>query len=102
VVYNEYYGRWAVCGRPNHVNEGSHKIQLLSLIFGILSMVGLGIVFTPLLGWENWIIVRFAGVGLLVSIVATATAKGKRRYSILGIVLCAAAVTAATIRLVVG
>ena len=77
-------------------------MQLLSLIFGILSIIGMGIVFTPLLGWENWLIVRFAGVGLLVSIIATATAKGKKGYSILGIALCAVAATAATIRLVAG
>jgi len=56
----------------------------------------------PFLGWMNWGVIPIAGVGLIISIVAIATAKENRGLSIAGLILCAVALLIGTIRLIIG
>jgi hypothetical protein len=78
-------------------------MQTLALIWGILAGIGMLIAFFPCLGWLNWLHIPFSGIGLIVSIVALATAKeGSRTPSIAGVVLCAIAVVFGLIRLAAG
>ena len=67
-------------------------MQVISLIMGILAMMGAFIAFMPLLGWMNWGVIPFAVVGLVIGIIATATARRDRGIGIAGIALCAMAV----------
>jgi len=79
-------------------------MQILSLIWGILSLLGAFVAFMPCLGSLNWINIPFSGIGLIISIVAAVTGdtsepKGK---AIAGIILCGLAILIGAIRLIVG
>ncbi|HEX74580.1 MAG TPA: hypothetical protein G4N93_05455 [Dehalococcoidia bacterium] len=75
---------------------------IVSLILGIISIIGMFIGLLPFLGWMNWGVIPIAGVGLIISIVAIATAKENRGLSIAGLILCAVALLIGTIRLIIG
>ena len=77
-------------------------MQILSLIWGILSIIAMLIAFLPFLGWMNWLVIPFAVIGLVISIIATATAKGPRGLAIAGIALCSIAILLGAIRLSLG
>jgi len=77
-------------------------MQIASLVLGILVIVGMFIALIPFLGWMNWGIIPFAGIGLIISIIAAATAKENRGLSIAGIILCAIAIFVGIIRLIIG
>ena len=75
---------------------------IVGLVLGIISIIGMFIGLLPFLGWMNWGVIPIAGVGLIISIVAIATAKENRGLSIAGLILCAAALIIGTIRLIIG
>lgn len=78
-------------------------MQTLSLIWGILSIVGMGVAFSPCLGSLNWINIPFSVVGLIVSIVALARKKEEKKGgSIAGVICCGIAILFGVIRLVAG
>jgi hypothetical protein len=78
-------------------------MQVLSLIWGILAILGLGVAFLPCLGSLNWLNIPFALAGLIISIIANSKAPaGQKGMSITGIVLCAIAVGFGVIRLIAG
>ena len=77
-------------------------MQLLSLIWGILSMIGMFIAFLPLLGWMNWGNIPFASIGLIISIVAAVTGTGSKGFSIAGVIMCAVAILVGVLRLIIG
>lgn len=78
-------------------------MQLLALIWGILSIVGFGIAFLPCLGSLNYLNIPFAIVGLIISIVAASNAPlGQRGSAVAGIVLNGIAVAFGAVRLVAG
>lgn len=77
-------------------------MQAISLIMGILVMMGAFVAFLPFLGWMNWGVVPFAVIGLVIGIVATATAKQDRGVGIAGITLCVIAIFIGTGRLIIG
>jgi hypothetical protein len=79
-------------------------MQIVSLTWGILALVGMLVGFVPFYGALNWLLIPFAGVGAIVSAVAAGTAppdvsKGK---SIAGLICCGIATIFGLIRLVVG
>ncbi len=75
---------------------------IVSLVLGIISIIGMFIGLIPFLGWMNWGVIPIAGVGIIISIVAIATAKENRGLSIAGLILCAVALIIGTIRLIIG
>lgn len=78
-------------------------MQTLSLILGILAIVGMLLGFFPCLGWWNWFNIPLAGVGLIISVIALATGKqGKKGGSIAGVICCAIAVFFGLVRLIAG
>ena len=78
-------------------------MQMVSLVWGILAVLGLGVAFIPCLGALNWLNIPFAMVGLIISIVAATKApRGQNGAAIAGIVLNALAVLLGGIRLVAG
>ena len=52
-------------------------MQIVSLVWGVLALLGMVIAFLPCLGALNWFNIPFAGVGLILSIIALATSKFK-------------------------
>ena len=76
---------------------------VLSLIWGILAFLAVMVGAIPCLGSLNWFVLPFAGIGLLISIIAVATAEEKPKgMAIAGIVLCALAGLIGTVRLFLG
>ena len=74
---------------------------IVSLIWGILSILWMLIALIPLLGWGNWFMIPFAGVGAILAIIAIATNKG-RVTGIIGLVLCGIAIGIGSVRLLLG
>jgi hypothetical protein len=79
-------------------------MQIVSLIWGILALVGMLVGFVPFYGALNWLLIPFAGIGAIVSAIAAGTApegssKGK---SLAGLLCCGIATIFGLIRLVVG
>jgi hypothetical protein len=78
-------------------------MQILSLVWGILAILGMLVGFTPCLGALNWLNIPFAAIGLIISIVAWANAPpGKKGGALGGMVCCAVAVVMGLLRLVIG
>jgi hypothetical protein len=78
-------------------------MQVLSIVWGILAVIGMFVAFLPCFGSMNWINIPFSAIGLILSIVALVTAKTpKKGMSIAGIVLCGIAVLFGIIRLMAG
>lgn len=79
-------------------------MQVVGLIFGILSILGMLIGFIPCLGALNWLNIPLAVIGLIISIIAYSgiqpgEPKGKATA---GIVLCAVAALFGILRLLIG
>jgi hypothetical protein len=78
-------------------------MQVLSLVWGILALIGMLIGFVPCLGALNWLNIPFAGVGAIVSGVALGTSKESGRgASLAGLVCCGIALVFGMIRLAMG
>ena len=77
-------------------------MQVVALILGILAMLGMLVGLIPFLGWSNWFVIPFAGVGVIISIIAIATARGGKGLGIAGLVLCLVALLIAIPRLIIG
>lgn len=78
-------------------------MQLIALIWGILSMVGFAIAFLPCFGSLNWLNIPFAIAGLILSIVAVSNSPiGQRGTAVAGLVLNSIAITFGALRLVFG
>lgn len=80
-------------------------MQVASLIFGILSVIGMLVAFFPCLGALNWLNIPFAVVGLIVSAVANsshALPREMKGNSRIGIILCSVAIVFGIMRLVLG
>jgi hypothetical protein len=76
-------------------------MQILSLVWGILAILGLGVGIIPCLGSLNWINIPFAAIGLVIGIVAKSK-PGNSGAATIGIVLNAMAVAFGIFRLILG
>jgi len=79
-------------------------MKIISLFWGILSVIGMLIGFIPCLGAYNWINIPFASVGLIISIIAAINSDPNESKSsaIAGILMCGFAVIFGIIRLTLG
>ena len=73
---------------------------LISLLWGIVGMLLMFIGLVPLLGWSNWLIIPFAGVGAIIAAIGIAvTAREKRGRAKAGLVLNGIVIVVAVLRL---
>lgn len=78
-------------------------MQILSLVWGILAFLGMIVGFIPCLGALNWLNIPFAGIGVILSLVAVAGAKnGSKGAAIAGLVANVIAVVIGVVRLTIG
>ncbi len=89
---------------PLHANPKDTIMQTLSLIWGILALFAMAIAFLPCLGSLNWLVLPWAGLGTLISLIALTTAKEgqSKTGSTVGLILCVLAGMFGAFRLVVG
>ena len=79
-------------------------MQVVSLIWGILALLGMLVGFVPFFGALNWLLIPFASLVAIVSAVAagTAPAGASKGKSIAGLICCGIAAIFGLIRLIVG
>jgi hypothetical protein len=78
-------------------------MSTLSLVWGILALVGMLVGFIPCFGALNWLNIPFSGVGLIVSVVALSREPpDKSGGAVGGTVLCSLALVLGLIRLLAG
>jgi hypothetical protein len=79
-------------------------MKTASLVIGIIVLVLMLIGFVPCFGALNWINIPFAGIGLIISILALVQSKsGEEKGKVIaGIILCSIALIFGLIRLVLG
>ena len=78
-------------------------MQLVSLVWGILAILGLGIAFIPCLGSLNWLNIPFAIVGLIISVIAKEkSVPGQSGAALAGIILNLVAIMFGVVRLFLG
>ena len=78
-------------------------MEMLSLVWGILAVLGLGVAFLPCLGALNWLNIPFSLIGLIISVIAASKAPpDKKNMAVIGAVLCACAAGLGLLRLVAG
>ncbi len=78
-------------------------MQGLSLIWGILAILGMIVGFFPFLGWLNWLNIPFSGVGIIIGGIALAAAGDRPKgRSIAGLICCVVALFFGILRLVLG
>jgi NADH:ubiquinone oxidoreductase subunit K len=76
---------------------------LISLLWGIVAMVLMFVGLVPLLGWSNWLVIPFAGIGAIIAAVGIMlTSSEKRGRAKAGLVLNAIVIVVAAIRLSIG
>lgn len=78
-------------------------MQVVSLVWGILALIGMLVGFVPFFGALNWLLIPFAIIGAIVSAIAAGTSPaGNKGKSIAGLICCGIAMIFGLIRLVVG
>ncbi len=78
-------------------------MRVLSLLWGILAIVGMVVGFFPCLGSLNWLNIPFAGLGVIVCGIALVTAgSNSKSCGIAGLVCCIVALFFGIIRLALG
>ncbi|MEO8099487.1 MAG: hypothetical protein ABI811_17445 [Acidobacteriota bacterium] len=78
-------------------------MNIVSLVWGILSIVGLFIGIVPCFGWFNWFNIPFSIGGLVLSVVALSkAAPSEKGAATAGLVMCAIAIVLGTIRWFMG
>ncbi len=76
-------------------------LSILSLIWGILAIIGMGVAIIPFLGALNYLNIPFAAFGLIFSVL-TLIVSSKKESAVAGCVLCGVAIFLGAIRLVLG
>ncbi len=78
-------------------------MQILSLVWGVVAFLGMLVGFLPCLGALNWLNIPFAGIGLILSIVAVANSRNNNNgTAIAGLVCNGIAILIGLIRLKLG
>ena len=76
---------------------------LISLLWGIVAMVLMFVGLVPLLGWSNWLVIPFAGVGAIIAAIGIMlTSSEKRGRAKAGLLLNAIVIVVAAVRLSIG
>ena len=76
-------------------------MKILSLVWGILAILGLGVAFIPCLGSLNWLNIPFAVVGAIISYTARSQ-PGSQNAATVGLVLNGIAIVLGVLRLMLG
>ena len=76
-------------------------MQIISLVWGILAILGLGVAFIPCLGSLNWLNIPFAVVGLIISVTARSK-PGSQGAATVGMILNIIAIALGVLRLMLG
>jgi hypothetical protein len=74
----------------------------ISLIWGVFAMLFMLIALIPLLGWLNWAVIPFAGIGVILAAIGIMLRGEKGRRAKAGLLLNAIVIVVAVVRLSMG
>lgn len=78
-------------------------MQVISLAWAILALIGMVVGFIPCFGWVNWFNIPFAFAGFIFSIIVySATRRGDRNSALVAMILCVLAILLGSKRLAAG
>jgi hypothetical protein len=78
-------------------------MQIVTLVWGILAVIGVLVAFAPFFGALNWLLIPFALLGMIVSAIVTGMApEGQRGKSTAGLICCGVAAIFGIVRLIAG
>jgi hypothetical protein len=78
-------------------------MPMLSLIWGILALVGMVVAFFPCLGSLNWLNIPFSILGLIIGIIALSkSGPAGKSAATAGTIMCAIATLLGLLRLKIG
>jgi len=77
-------------------------MQVISLIWGIFAIFAMIVAFLPLLGALNWVLIPFAGLGVIISGISIGVASKERGMGVAGLLMCVVALFFGLFRLVIG
>ncbi len=76
---------------------------LISLVWGVVALLWMLLALIPLLGWGNWLVIPFAGIGALIAVIGIAlTARENRGRAKAGLLLNCVVMVVGAIRLSLG
>lgn len=75
---------------------------VLSIIWGVLALMGMLLALPPCLGWLNWLNVPFAVIGLVISGISLGSHEPTRTQALVGFVMCLIALLVGALRLLIG
>ncbi len=75
---------------------------LISLLWGSVAMLLMFLALIPFLGWLNWLVIPFAGVGAIIAAIGIILRGEKSRRAKAGLLLNAVVIVIAAIRLSIG
>ncbi|KGO98155.1 membrane protein [Lysobacter defluvii IMMIB APB-9 = DSM 18482] len=76
---------------------------MISLLWGIVSLLWMVLALIPFLGWGNWFLIPFAAIGAIIGAIGMAvTSPGKRGRAKTGLLLNAVVIVVAIFRLSIG
>lgn len=76
---------------------------LISLVWGIVALLWMLVAFIPLLGWGNWFLIPFAGVGAIIAAIGLLfTASGQRGRAKAGLLINVIVIVVGCFRLGLG
>lgn len=75
---------------------------LISLLWGIVAMLLMFLGLIPLLGWLNWLVIPFAGIGAIIAAIGIMFRGEKSRRGKAGLLLNGIVIVIAAIRLSIG
>jgi hypothetical protein len=76
--------------------------RIISLVWGLMAISATAVTFTPHLAWVNYLIIPFAGLGLIPGILALRRYPDNKSMAVTGIVLCGTAILYGITRFAVG
>lgn len=74
-------------------------MRIISILWGILSILGMVIGIPPFLSFFNLLVVPFAGIGLIVSVITLTTTKQNKNILIIAVICYIIAIVGSMVRL---
>ena len=75
-------------------------MNIIGFIWGIIAFLWMGIALIPFLGWLNWMVIPFAAIGLIISILGYVPHKNS--LGLVGLVLNGIVIVIGLLRLFLG
>ncbi|HLD35860.1 MAG TPA: hypothetical protein VJC37_03990 [Planctomycetota bacterium] len=74
-------------------------MKVISILWGIVSILGMVIGIPPFLSFFNLLVIPFAGIGLIASVIVLTTTRQNKNIIIIAVICCIIAIVGSMTRL---